>query len=100
MEFILPKIYEEILERSFEEEALILRDDQLMSILLIIQENDRIQLEKIRGNEKNLYSLIDNGYVRNESNSFLLTQKGVNFLKLLGISSNFLGSPFSKDIDQ
>jgi hypothetical protein len=92
MEFILPNIYEEILKRSFEEEASILKDDKLMSILLKIRENDNLQLENIQDDEKYLNTLLDTGYVIKESEAFLLSQKGVNFLRLLGIPSKYIGS--------
>ena len=99
MEFILPNIYEEILQRNFEEEALILKDDQLMSILLLVHEKSKVQRNNITETKENLNILVNTGYVREENDSFLLTQKGVNFLKLLGISSKYIDKSSLLDIE-
>ena len=99
MEFILPKIYEEILQRNFEEEASILKDDHLMSILLLFHEKSKIHYSNIAADKENLNILVNYGYLRDENDSFLLSPKGVNFLKLLGISSNYIGRTSSGEVE-
>jgi lipopolysaccharide/colanic/teichoic acid biosynthesis glycosyltransferase len=90
MEYILPKKYEEVLERNFEEEVLILKDDQLISILLSIKENDKIKTDDIQEKSPNMDFLINNGYVKKESEYFFLTKKAANYLNILGIPTNYV----------
>ncbi len=87
MTSILPKIYEEILERNFDEEVSILKNDKLISILLQINDNEKIRATTIVEDKNSYEKLLNSAFIRKAGDFLYLSQKGVNFLRMFGIQS-------------
>ncbi len=96
MKVIMQKTYEEIFDRSFKEESTLLKDDKLMDILLKVHQAGKVKISQLKSLEDELNKLFRDGYITNLNGVYILTYKGVNFLKLLGISG-YYNNPELKD---
>lgn len=88
MEFQLPKAYEEILDRSFEEEAILLQNDKALEILFRLNESGAINIVALTSDDEHLLFLLKLGYIITKEGNYFLTKKSNKFLNILGIKQS------------